>query len=70
MSSRGLESPRTTCESLHVSVLFAHTLTAVAGSCVAMDTIIRVVGAVSLWSVEIVMQLRVYALYDCSKRVI
>ncbi|KAJ7922273.1 hypothetical protein B0H13DRAFT_124792 [Mycena leptocephala] len=37
--------------------------------CVAMDTIIRVVGAVSLWSVEIVMQLRVYALYDCSKRI-
>ncbi|KAJ7669122.1 hypothetical protein B0H17DRAFT_1335763 [Mycena rosella] len=37
--------------------------------CVAMDTIIRVVGAVSLWSVEIIMQLRVWALYDCSKRV-
>ncbi|KAJ7055850.1 hypothetical protein C8F01DRAFT_447501 [Mycena amicta] len=37
--------------------------------CVAMDTIIRVVGAVSLWSVEIVMQLRVYAIYGCSKRV-
>jgi hypothetical protein len=38
-------------------------------SCVAMDTIIRVVGAISLWSVEIIMQLRVYALYSCSKRV-
>ncbi|KAJ7642026.1 hypothetical protein FB45DRAFT_684541, partial [Roridomyces roridus] len=38
--------------------------------CVAMDTIIRVVGAVSLWSVEIIMQLRVYALYECSKRVV
>ncbi|KAJ7199752.1 hypothetical protein GGX14DRAFT_524978 [Mycena pura] len=37
--------------------------------CVAMDTIIRVVGAVSLWSVEIIMQLRIYALYDCSKRI-
>ncbi|KAJ7491772.1 hypothetical protein B0H11DRAFT_2007805 [Mycena galericulata] len=37
--------------------------------CVAMDTIIRVVGAVSLWSVEIIMQLRVYALYNCSKRI-
>ncbi|KAK7448435.1 hypothetical protein VKT23_013698 [Stygiomarasmius scandens] len=37
--------------------------------CVAMDSIIRVVGAISLWSVEIVMQLRVYALYKCSKRV-
>ncbi|KAF9259276.1 hypothetical protein L218DRAFT_1059366 [Marasmius fiardii PR-910] len=37
--------------------------------CVAMDTIIRVVGAVSLWSVEIIMQVRVYVLYRCSKRV-
>ncbi|KAJ7463948.1 hypothetical protein FB451DRAFT_1139116 [Mycena latifolia] len=37
--------------------------------CVAMDTIIRVVGAVSLWSVEIIMQLRVVALFGCSKRV-
>ncbi|KAK7436846.1 hypothetical protein VKT23_014484 [Stygiomarasmius scandens] len=37
--------------------------------CVAMDSIIRVVGAISLWSVEIVMQLRVYALFKCSKRV-
>ncbi|KAG6835679.1 hypothetical protein H0H93_015824 [Arthromyces matolae] len=37
--------------------------------CVAMDSIIRVVGAISLWSIEIVMMLRVYALYNCSKRV-
>ncbi|KAJ7812722.1 hypothetical protein B0H14DRAFT_1452090 [Mycena olivaceomarginata] len=37
--------------------------------CVAMDAIIRVVGAISLWSVEIIMQLRVYALYNCSKRI-
>uniref|UniRef100_A0A0W0FEH9 DUF6533 domain-containing protein n=1 Tax=Moniliophthora roreri TaxID=221103 RepID=A0A0W0FEH9_MONRR len=36
--------------------------------CVAMDSIIRVVGAISLWSVEIIMQLRVYALYKCSKK--
>lgn len=35
--------------------------------CVAMDTIIRVVGAIALWSIEIIMQLRIYALYDCSK---
>jgi len=38
--------------------------------CVAMDTVIRVVGAVSLWSVELTMQLRVYALYDRSKRIL
>ncbi|KAG7094295.1 hypothetical protein E1B28_007896 [Marasmius oreades] len=37
--------------------------------CVAMDSIIRVVGALSLWSVEIIMQLRVYVLYNCSKRI-
>ncbi|KAI4526186.1 hypothetical protein K525DRAFT_259803 [Schizophyllum commune Loenen D] len=37
--------------------------------CVAMDTIIRVVGAIALWSIEIVMQLRIYALYDCSKTI-
>ncbi|KAJ3837054.1 hypothetical protein EV361DRAFT_908158 [Lentinula raphanica] len=37
--------------------------------CVAMDSIIRVVGAISLWSVEIIMQLRIYALFNCSKRV-
>ncbi|KAH0578984.1 hypothetical protein H2248_003160 [Termitomyces sp. 'cryptogamus'] len=34
-----------------------------------MDSIIRIVGAISLWSIEIVMMLRVYALYNCSKRV-
>ncbi|KAI0769888.1 hypothetical protein C8Q74DRAFT_856368 [Fomes fomentarius] len=38
-------------------------------TCVWMDAIIRVVGALSLWGVEIVMQLRIYALYRLSKRV-
>ncbi|EJD00180.1 uncharacterized protein FOMMEDRAFT_170177 [Fomitiporia mediterranea MF3/22] len=38
-------------------------------TCVAMDSVIRIVGAISLWSVEIIMQLRIYALYNCSKRV-
>ncbi|KZV62217.1 hypothetical protein PENSPDRAFT_692707 [Peniophora sp. CONT] len=37
--------------------------------CVWMDAIIRVVGALSLWGVEITMQLRIYALYRLSKRV-
>ncbi|KIY68933.1 hypothetical protein CYLTODRAFT_421165 [Cylindrobasidium torrendii FP15055 ss-10] len=37
--------------------------------CVAMDSIIRVVGAISLWSVEIVLQLRIYALYNTSRTV-
>jgi len=34
-----------------------------------MDSIIRMVGAISLWAIEIIMQLRVYALYDCSRKV-
>ncbi|VDC02944.1 unnamed protein product [Peniophora sp. CBMAI 1063] len=38
-------------------------------TCVWMDAMIRVVGAFSLWGVEIVMQLRIYALYRLSKRV-
>ncbi|KIJ40401.1 hypothetical protein M422DRAFT_173732, partial [Sphaerobolus stellatus SS14] len=37
--------------------------------CVAMDSIIRVVGAILLWSIEIVMQLRIYALYNRSWKV-
>ncbi|KAJ6603079.1 hypothetical protein B0H10DRAFT_2229922 [Mycena sp. CBHHK59/15] len=37
---------------------------------VAMGTIIRVLGAVSLWRVEIIMQLHVYAIYGYSKRVV
>ena len=34
-----------------------------------MDPTIRAVGALSLWSVEIVMQLRIYALFGRSKRI-
>ncbi|KAF9033574.1 hypothetical protein BJ165DRAFT_1534522 [Panaeolus papilionaceus] len=37
--------------------------------CLAMDPTIRVVGAVSLWSIEIIMQLRIYALYNRSKKI-
>jgi len=37
--------------------------------CVIIDPVVRVVGAVSLWAVEIVMQLRIYAMYNCSKKV-
>ncbi|KIY44825.1 hypothetical protein FISHEDRAFT_50696 [Fistulina hepatica ATCC 64428] len=36
-------------------------------ACVVIDPITRIAGAISLWSVEIVMQLRIYALYGCSK---
>ncbi|KAF8523443.1 hypothetical protein BU17DRAFT_20918, partial [Hysterangium stoloniferum] len=37
--------------------------------CVAMDSIIRVVGAILLWTIEIIMQLRIYALYKRSHKV-
>ncbi|KAJ3542372.1 hypothetical protein NMY22_g3534 [Coprinellus aureogranulatus] len=37
--------------------------------CVAMDPTIRVVGAISLWAIEVIMQLRVYALFNCSRKV-
>ncbi|EDR08587.1 uncharacterized protein LACBIDRAFT_296897 [Laccaria bicolor S238N-H82] len=37
--------------------------------CVAMDPITRLAGAISLWSIEIVMQVRIYALYRCSKKI-
>jgi len=37
--------------------------------CLAADPTIRILGAISLWSVEIVMQIRIYALYSRSKQV-
>ncbi|KAJ7257755.1 hypothetical protein C8J57DRAFT_1342714 [Mycena rebaudengoi] len=37
--------------------------------CLVIDPITRALGAILLWSVEIVMQLRIYALYGCSKRI-
>jgi len=37
--------------------------------CFAAYLAIRIGGAISLWSVEIIMQLRIYALFDCSKKV-
>lgn len=36
---------------------------------VRSDLAIRILGAVSLWSIEIIMQLRVYVLFNQSKRV-
>lgn len=35
-----------------------------------MDPITRILGALSLWSIEIVMQMRIFALYNRSKKVI
>jgi len=39
------------------------------GSCLAVDPILRIAGAISLWSVEIVIQLRIYVLYRCSRKI-
>ncbi|KAH8077418.1 hypothetical protein BXZ70DRAFT_1073969 [Cristinia sonorae] len=50
---------------IHSFATFQPSLT----TCVAMDSTIRMVGAISLWSIEIVMQLRIYALYRGSKKV-
>jgi len=37
--------------------------------CFAAYLAIRIMSAISLWSVEIIMQLRIYALFNCSKKV-
>jgi len=37
--------------------------------CIAFDPITRVLGAISLWAVEIIMQIRIFALYERSKKV-
>lgn len=37
--------------------------------CLAVNPVTRIVGAISLWSVEIIMQLRIYALFGASKKV-
>ncbi|KAF5342609.1 hypothetical protein D9611_001402 [Ephemerocybe angulata] len=37
--------------------------------CLAMDPTIRVVGAISLWTIEIIMQIRIYALYSSSRKI-
>ncbi|KAF9546969.1 hypothetical protein CPC08DRAFT_796352, partial [Agrocybe pediades] len=37
--------------------------------CLAIETITRMAGAISLWSVEIIMQMRIYFLYNRSKKI-
>ncbi|RXW25554.1 hypothetical protein EST38_g371 [Candolleomyces aberdarensis] len=37
--------------------------------CVAIDPTTRLLGGISLWSIEIIMQLRIFALYNRSKKV-
>ena len=38
-------------------------------SCLAVDPLLRIAGAISLWSVEMIIQLRIYVLYKCSRKV-
>ena len=38
-------------------------------SCVVFDMVLRIAGAIALWAIEIIMQLRVYALFGCSRKV-
>ncbi|KAF9479986.1 hypothetical protein BDN70DRAFT_654957 [Pholiota conissans] len=40
------------------------------GLCVAIDPTTRIAGAISLWSIEIVMQLRIYVLFNRSKKML
>jgi len=37
--------------------------------CLALDLTNRIVGAINLWSVEIIMQIRIYALFNRSKKI-
>ncbi|KAJ8522144.1 hypothetical protein ONZ45_g1221 [Pleurotus djamor] len=37
--------------------------------CLAINPTTRIVGAISLWSVEVIMQLRIYALFESNKKV-
>ncbi|KAF9497323.1 hypothetical protein BDN71DRAFT_604761 [Pleurotus eryngii] len=36
--------------------------------CLAINPTTRIIGAISLWSVEIIMQLRIYALFRSNKK--
>ncbi|KAJ2926629.1 hypothetical protein H1R20_g10467, partial [Candolleomyces eurysporus] len=37
--------------------------------CVSIDPAVRLSGAISLWTIEIIMQLRIYALFNCSRKI-
>jgi hypothetical protein len=39
------------------------------GLCIATDPVTRLLGAISLWSIEIIMQLRIYILFRRSKKI-
>ncbi|KAK2460163.1 hypothetical protein APHAL10511_007842 [Amanita phalloides] len=49
--------------------LFTHPGYATNTSCVAFDLILRIMGAIALWAIEIIIQLRIYALFRCSRKI-
>ncbi|KAF9524806.1 hypothetical protein CPB83DRAFT_860724 [Crepidotus variabilis] len=49
--------------------LFVHPAIHTNAACVAMAPTSRILGAIGLWSVEIIMQVRLYALFNRSKKV-
>ncbi|KAF8700061.1 hypothetical protein AX14_000831, partial [Amanita brunnescens Koide BX004] len=48
---------------------FTHPGYATDTACVAFDLISRIAGAIALWAIEIIMQLRIYALFGCSRKI-
>lgn len=49
--------------------LFTHKGYATNTSCVVFSILLRVAGGIAVWAVEIFMQLRIYALFGCSRKI-
>ncbi|KAM6504158.1 hypothetical protein JOM56_001101 [Amanita muscaria] len=49
--------------------LFTHKGYATNTSCVVFSILLRVSGGIAVWAVEILMQLRIYALFGCSRKI-
>jgi hypothetical protein len=49
--------------------LFTHKGYATDTSCVAFYVVTRVAGGIAVWAIEIIMQLRIYALFGCSRKI-
>ncbi|KIL64410.1 hypothetical protein M378DRAFT_11435 [Amanita muscaria Koide BX008] len=49
--------------------LFTHPGYATDTSCVVFYILLRVAGGIAVWAIEIIMQLRIYALFGCSSKI-
>jgi len=49
--------------------LFTHKGYATDTSCVAFYVVTRVAGGIAVWAIEIIIQLRIYALFGCSRKI-